>query len=67
MVDPNDPWNVLSVTGRVVSMEHEGADAHIDKMAKKYIGKDTYPFRQPGEQRLLIRIEPDRIRIQPKD
>jgi PPOX class probable F420-dependent enzyme len=66
VVDPADPWNVLSVTGHVVAMEHEGADAHIDKMAKKYIGQDTYPFRQPGEQRVLIRIQPDRIRMQPK-
>ncbi len=67
IVDPNDGYRVLSLTGRVASMEHEGADAHIDKMAKKYLGKDSYPFRQPGEQRVILRIEPERIPMQPAD
>jgi len=39
----------------------EGADAHIDKLAQKYLGQDTYPFRQPGEQRVIFRITPDRV------
>jgi PPOX class probable F420-dependent enzyme len=64
VVDPNDAWKVLSVTGRVVAMEHQGADAHIDKLAKKYLGKDSYPFRRPEEQRVILRIEPERIRMQ---
>lgn len=67
VVDPNDPWHVLSLRGRVVAMEHEGADAHIDKLAKKYLGKETYPFRQPGEQRVILRIAPERIVMQPSD
>jgi PPOX class probable F420-dependent enzyme len=65
VVDPNDAYKVLSVTGRVIAMEHEGADAHIDKLAKKYLGKDSYPFRRPEEQRVILRIEPERIRMQP--
>ncbi|HTE83418.1 MAG TPA: PPOX class F420-dependent oxidoreductase [Dehalococcoidia bacterium] len=65
VVDPSDPWKVLSLTGRVVAMEHDGADAHIDKLAKKYLGKDTYPFRRSDEQRVILRIEADRVRMQP--
>jgi len=42
----------------VVEITTEGGDAHIDKMAKKYMGKDTYPFRQPGEVRVIYKIEP---------
>jgi PPOX class probable F420-dependent enzyme len=67
VVDPNDAFRVLSLTGRVAAMEHEGADAHIDKLAKKYLGADSYPFRSPQEQRVIVRIEPDRIRMQPSD
>ncbi len=47
--------------GRVASISPEGADAHIDKMAKKYMGVDTYPLRQPGEVRLIVEIEPEHV------
>jgi len=47
------------IRGRVTEVTNEGADAHIDKMAKKYLGQDKYPFRQPGEARLIIVIEPE--------
>lgn len=67
VVNPQNAYDVLSLRGRVVSMEHEGADAHIDKLAKKYLGKDQYPFRQPSEQRVILRIEPDKIIMQPED
>ena len=42
-------------------MTENGADAHIDKMAKKYLGKDKYPYRQPGEVRVIIKIAPDKV------
>jgi PPOX class probable F420-dependent enzyme len=67
VIDPTDAYKVLSLTGRVVGLEHEGADAHIDKLAKKYLGADSYPFRNAQEQRVIVRIEPDRIRMQPSD
>lgn len=67
IVNPNDPYDVLALRGRIVSLDHEGADAHIDKLAKKYLGKDTYPFRREGEQRVILRIEPERILAQPSD
>jgi PPOX class probable F420-dependent enzyme len=58
-----NPYEYLEVRGRVAERTHDGADAHIDSLAKKYIGADEYPFRQPGEQRVIIRIEPDVARV----
>ena len=46
--------------GRVVEITESGADQHIDKLAKKYLDKDKYPFRQPGEVRVIYKIEPER-------
>ena len=42
-------------------MTENGGDAHIDKMAKKYLGKDSYPFRKPGEVRVMVRSTPDKV------
>ena len=60
LLDPENPYRHLSVHGRVVDITELGADAHIDKMAKKYLGKDTYPRRTAGELRVIYRIEPER-------
>ncbi|GAA1748643.1 PPOX class F420-dependent oxidoreductase [Luedemannella helvata] len=57
VVDRNDDWRTLLVQGTAELVE-EGADAHIDKLAKKYLGKEQYPFRQPGEERVIVRISP---------
>ena len=51
----------MTIRGRVVQDTHEGADAHIDKLAKKYLGVDSYPYRFDGEQRIIFRIEPERV------
>ena len=56
--DPENPYRTLMIRGKVVKITEEGADAHIDAMAKKYLGKDSYPFRAPGEVRVLYTIEP---------
>jgi PPOX class probable F420-dependent enzyme len=61
LIDPDNPYRYLQLQGRVVEITEEGADRHIDKMAKKYLGQDKYPFRQPGEIRVLYKIEPDRV------
>ena len=58
IIDPGNPYRYLEVRGRVTGITEEGADAHIDKMARKYLDVDKYPFRQPGEVRVLYRIEP---------
>jgi PPOX class probable F420-dependent enzyme len=58
--DRNDPqaYAVFHGKGRVTEA---GADDHIDKLAKRFLGADKYPFRQPGEKRLIVRISVDRI------
>ena len=60
VVDPVDPHRWLSVSGTATLVD-DGADAHIDRLAKKYIGADSYPFRQPGEQRVTVRIAVEKI------
>lgn len=61
VVDSTQPYRWVQIRGRVVDVISEGADAHIDKLALKYLGKETYPFRQAGEERLILKIEPDRV------
>jgi PPOX class probable F420-dependent enzyme len=57
IVDPDNPYRHLSIRGRVVDITEKGADEHIDKLSKKYTGKDKYPNRKPGEVRVIYRIE----------
>ena len=59
ILDPQNPYRYLEVRGRVVEVTEKGAAEHIDKMAKKYLGKDKYPFSQPGEVRVMFKIEPE--------
>jgi PPOX class probable F420-dependent enzyme len=59
--DPANPYRYIQVRGRVSDITESGGDAHIDKMAKKYLDKDTYPFRQPGEVRVIYRITPEHV------
>jgi hypothetical protein len=58
IIDPDNPYRYLQIRGRVASATESGADAHIDALAKKYLGKDKYPFRSPGEVRIMYEIEP---------
>src|SRR6266404_559543 len=55
ILDPDNPYRYVEIRGRVVERTEKGADDHIDKMAKKYLGKDKYPFRKAGEVRVLYR------------
>jgi PPOX class probable F420-dependent enzyme len=59
--DPENPYRALMIQGRVVKITEEGADAHIDKMAKKYLGKDKYPWRSAKETRVKYYIEPTNV------
>ena len=61
VTDPENPYRSLMIRGRVSKITNEGADAHIDKMAKKYMGVDEYPYRTPDEVRVMYYIEPERI------
>jgi PPOX class probable F420-dependent enzyme len=57
----DDPYEQVTIRGTVVDITAEGADAHIDHLAKKYLGVDVYPWHDPAEQRLILRIRPDRV------
>jgi len=59
LTDPENPYRYLEVRGKVAERTHEGADANIDALAKKYLGKDKYPFRRPNEVRVIYKIEPE--------
>ena len=61
IIDPDNPYRYLEVRGEVVERTHNGADANIDALAKKYLGKDKYPFRQPNEVRVIYKIEPQHV------
>jgi PPOX class probable F420-dependent enzyme len=56
--DPQSGY--VSVTG-TAEITEEGANDHIDKMAKKYIDQDKYPYLQPGERRVVVTVKPDRV------
>jgi PPOX class probable F420-dependent enzyme len=60
VVDPNNPYRWVAVSGRA-ELTEEGADEHIDKLSKKYLGKDSYPWRKPEETRVKVLIEPERV------
>jgi PPOX class probable F420-dependent enzyme len=59
--DPENPYRYVAVRGRVEEITEAGADAHIDSLAKKYLGQDRYPNRQPGEVRVIYKIRPERV------
>jgi PPOX class probable F420-dependent enzyme len=61
VIDPENPYRYLEIRGRIAEITEEGADAHIDKMAKKYLGADKYPYRQPSETRVIFKIQPERV------
>jgi PPOX class probable F420-dependent enzyme len=59
ILDPDNPYRHLSIRGKVVDITENGAVDHINKLSNKYIGQD-YPYRQPGEVRVIYKIEPER-------
>ena len=61
IMDPDNPYRYLQIRGRVASVTEMGADAHIDSLAKKYLGKDRYPYRKADEVRVIFTITPDRV------
>jgi PPOX class probable F420-dependent enzyme len=60
--DQNNPYDMVSVRGKVVEqVTGDPAEQHIDKLAKKYLGKDKYPGRAPGERRIILKIKPEHV------
>lgn len=58
-----NPYEYVMIRGLVSSLTHDGADEHIDQLAMKYLGQETYPYRQPGEVRVIIRVDPDYVHV----
>lgn len=59
--DPGNPYRYVQLRGEIVEITEDGADAHIDGLAKKYIDQDKYPWRAPGEVRVIYKIEVQRV------
>jgi PPOX class probable F420-dependent enzyme len=57
LIDPDNGYRYVEVRGRVVEITEDGAEAHIDRLAKKYLDLDEYPYRRDGEVRVIYRIE----------
>jgi PPOX class probable F420-dependent enzyme len=62
ITDPDNPYRHVAIRGRIANITEEGADAHIDSLAKKYLGQDKYPLRRPDEKRVIYEIEPTTVR-----
>ena len=61
VVNKDNPYDMITIRGRVIEHTSQGADLHIDKMAKKYLGVDKYPFARPGEKRILLKIRSEKV------
>ena len=59
--DSSNPYNMVTIRGKVKEVTELDADSHIDKLAKKYLGLDSYPFRNPDEKRVILKIIPERV------
>jgi PPOX class probable F420-dependent enzyme len=64
MLDPKDAFHYVSVSGKA-KLETEGADGVIDRLARKYLGVERYPYRSPGEQRITVRVPAERVVFSP--
>ncbi|MBV9087223.1 MAG: PPOX class F420-dependent oxidoreductase [Acidobacteria bacterium] len=61
LIDPENPYRYVEIRGRVIEITENGASNHIDKLAKKYLGVDKYPYAQPGEVRVIYRVQPEKV------
>ena len=66
VIDPAEMYRWVGVTGTAEIVE-EGADEHIDALTMKYMGLDKHPFQHPGDTRVIVRIHPDRVLVQPAE
>ncbi len=61
ITNEDNPYENLLIQGKVVEITHDGADADIDALAKRYLDADSYPYRQPGEERVIVKIKPEKV------
>jgi len=62
IADPDNAFRYLEVRGTVTEISSQGGSEHIDKLAKRYLGVDKYPYRKPGDVRVIYRVRPDKVR-----
>lgn len=60
VVESNNPYNMVSIKGRVIDQTTEGADEHLKKLAKRYLGIGKYYYREPNRRRVILKIKPER-------
>ena len=63
IVDSDNPFRYVQIMGTVIEVIEQGADDHIDELAQKYLQKPRYPWRQPGEVRVIYKVRPDRVQV----
>lgn len=61
IVDPDNAFRYIQIMGTITEITEDGGDAHIDTLAQKYLGKSRYPWRQPGEVRVIYKVTLDRV------
>ena len=61
VVEQNNPFNMVSIKGKVVEQTSEGADEHLKKLAKRYLGIGKYYYRKPNRNRVILKIKPEKI------
>jgi PPOX class probable F420-dependent enzyme len=61
VVNRENPYEYAQIRGRLAEEDHERAEENVDRLARKYLGEETYPFRRPGERRVIFRIEPEQV------
>jgi PPOX class probable F420-dependent enzyme len=61
IVDQKNPYDMVTIRGKVIEQATNGADEHIDNLAKRYLGVDKYPFRSPSEKRIILKVEPENV------
>ncbi|HSD05171.1 MAG TPA: PPOX class F420-dependent oxidoreductase [Nitrosopumilaceae archaeon] len=66
IVDQNNPLNMTTIRGKVVEIISDYDYKHADKLTKKYMNKDKYPFRREGEKRIIFKIKPERVFVLPE-
>lgn len=64
IIDSDNPYVPLVIQGEAVEITEDGADDDINALAKRYLDEDIYPFRQPGEERIIVKIQPDKATYQ---
>lgn len=60
--DPENPYRYLQIRGKVIEIIESGADAHIDKLAQKYLNLNHHPYRKPGDIRLIYKVQIEHIK-----